>query len=91
MAGLTAELYWGWMFVDDLWVHESLRHQGYGSRLLAAAEEEAQKRGCARVWLRTFSFQARAFYEKYGYRVVGQLDDYPPGEVFYWMRKDMEA
>ena len=89
VAGLTAELYWGWMFVDDLWVHESLRGLGYGSRLLAMAETEARKRDCERAWLRTFSFQARAFYEKYGYRVVGQLDDYPPGEAFYWMRKDM--
>jgi hypothetical protein len=25
-----------------------------------------------------------------GYRVVGQLDDYPPGQIFYWMRKDFK-
>ena len=91
VAGLSADLYWGWMFIDDLWVHESLRGQGYGSRLLAQAEEEARKRRCKRVWLRTFSFQARSFYERYGYRVVGQLDDYPPGEAFYWMRKDFQG
>ena len=88
MGGLTADIYWGWIFIDDLWIHESLRGRGYGSRLLAQAEAEAQSRGCTRVWLRTFSFQARGFYEKYGYRVVGQLDDYPPGETFCWMRKD---
>jgi GNAT superfamily N-acetyltransferase len=88
VAGLSAEMYWGWMFVDDLWVHESLRGQGYGSRLLALAEEEARSCGCGRAWLRTYSFQARGFYEKYGYRVVGELADYPPGEAFYWMRKD---
>ena len=39
--------------------------------------------------LSTFSFQARDFYQRHGYRVVGQLDDYPPGETFYWMRKEL--
>jgi hypothetical protein len=38
--------------------------------------------------LRTFSFQARRFYEKEGYRVVGELADYLPGETLYWVRKD---
>lgn len=91
LAGLTADLYWGWLFVDDLWVHESLRRQRYGSELLRRAETEALKRGCTRSWLRTFSFQARGFYERHGYRVVGQLDDYPPGETFYTLRKDLRA
>ena len=33
--------------------------------------------------------EARGFYEKCGYRVIGQLDEYPPGGSFYWMRKDL--
>lgn len=39
--------------------------------------------------LRTFGFQARGFYEKQGYRVVGALEDYPPGNAMFWMRKDL--
>ncbi len=30
--------------------------------------------------------QARGFYEKHGYRVIGQVDDYSPGH----MRKDLK-
>lgn len=90
-GGLTADTYWGWMEIKDLWLHEQLRGQGWGRQLLARAEVEAQRRNCTRVHLRTFSFQARDFYQKYGYRVVGQLDDYPPGHTFYWMRKDLPA
>jgi hypothetical protein len=43
------------------------------------------------VKLETFSFQARGFYEKCGYKVVGQLDDCPPGQRFYWMYKALDG
>ena len=87
-GGLAGSTFWGWLEVDKLWIGEPLRGRGYGRRLLLAAETEARRRGCTRVHLTTFSFQARGFYEKQGYRVVGRLDDYPPGSAFYWLRKD---
>ena len=88
-GGLTADTYWnGWLEIADLWLDDSLRGQGLGRNLLRRAEIEAMLRGCTQAHLQTFSFQARGFYQKYGYRVVGALEDYPPGETFYWMRKD---
>ena len=77
LGGLVGDTYWGWLDIDDLWLHESLRGLGYGRRLMAMAETEALARGCSRTFVRTFSFQARGFYEQLGYRVVGRLDDYP--------------
>ena len=88
LGGLIAETYWGWLFVDMLWLHEHVRGHGLGRDLLLRAETEAIRRGCAHAYLTTFSFQARGFYEKQGYRVVGQLDDYPPGDSYFWLRKD---
>ncbi|MGC9399026.1 MAG: D-amino-acid transaminase [Anaerolineae bacterium] len=90
VGGLVGSTHWGWLLVEDVWVAEALRGQGLGRRLMALAEEEARRRGCAHAWLRTFSFQSRGFYEKLGFRVVGQLDDYPPGQTFYWMQKDFD-
>lgn len=37
VGGILAEVYWGWLYVDLLWVKEELRGQGYGHRLLTAA------------------------------------------------------
>ena len=91
VAGLTAQSYWGWLEVMDLWVAQGMRRHGLGRQLLQAAEAEARERDCTRVWLRTFSFQARDFYVKQGYYQVGVLEDYPPGEAFFWLRKDLEA
>lgn len=87
IGGLDAELCWNWLFVNKLWVDESHRQEGIGSNLLAGAEREAIERGCIHAYLTTFKFQARIFYEKHGYRVVGMLEDYPPGSAYYWMSK----
>jgi GNAT superfamily N-acetyltransferase len=90
LAGaLVADTYWGWLDIDDLWLHEDCRRQGLGTRLLETAEKEARRRGCRRAMVKTFSFQARGFYEKNGYRVTGQMDDYPPGESLFWMVKEL--
>lgn len=91
-AGLMGRLLWSWsgegfLYVSNLWVHESLRGQDYGSRLLRQAEDAAQEAGCRAAYLTTFSFQARPFYEKQGYRCVGALENYPPGHSYYWMAK----
>ena len=88
MAALVSDSYWGWLDVDDLWVHEALRGRGIGAHLLHLAERAAQRRDCQHVKLTTFSFQARGFYEKRGYRVAGALEDYPPGATYFWLRKD---
>jgi len=67
-------------------VDEGLRRQGYGEGLLKRAEEEALKKGCRAIHLDTMSFQAKPFYEKFGYTVFGMLDDLPPGHqrIFMW-------
>ena len=87
VGGLVGSTYWGWFYVDLLWVREDLRGQGFGHRLLDAAEEEARQRGAANAYLDTFSFQAPAFYERQGYRVFGELPDFPAGHTRYFMTK----
>lgn len=89
-GGLVGELYWGWMHVSTLWVHEALRGRGHGARLLRTAEEEALRRGCRAAHLDTFSFQARPFYERLGYTVFGVLEDFPEGHTRYFLRKRLE-
>jgi ribosomal protein S18 acetylase RimI-like enzyme len=77
----------GWFYVDSLWVDPDLRGHGWGHRLLRDAETEAERLGARRAYLETHSFQARPFYEAHGYRVVGELPDYPPGGAYYLMAK----
>jgi GNAT superfamily N-acetyltransferase len=86
-GGLLGHTHWRWLFVSHLWIAEPVRRQGYGRSLILRAEEEAISRGCGHAHLDTFDFQARGFYERLGYTVFGQLDNYPPGHTRYFLRK----
>ncbi len=90
VGGLLGDTFWGWLYVSILWIDESLRGHGYGHKLLAAAEQEAIARGCHHALLDTMSFQARPFYEKYGYTVFGELHDFPVGHSRYYLQKQLQ-
>ncbi len=47
-----------WLEINHVWVHEDLRGHGHGRQLVEAAEAEARARGCNRVWLDSYTFQA---------------------------------
>lgn len=91
LAGLAGQMYYGWLFVELLWVAEEARGQGLGKSLLLRAEREALHRGFHSVWLDTFSFQARGFYQKLGYEVFGTLDDMPAGHSRYFLWKSLKT
>ena len=90
-GGMIGSTYWGWLMTDFLWVAEDLRGKGYGTQLLLAAEREARGRGCEHACLDTFSFQAKSFYEKFGYVVFGVLDAFPGQHQRYFLRKELRA
>ncbi len=88
-GGVWGEMRWGWLFIGLLWISDELRGHGYGHRLLERIEDEARKRGARSVYLDTFSFQAPDFYKRHGYRVFGQLDDFPPGHQRLFFTKEL--
>ena len=77
-GGLWGATAHGWLYTQMLAVPDIARGQGLGRQLILAAEGEARQRGCRHAWVDT-QFGALGFYERLGYRVFGQLSDYPPG------------
>ena len=88
-AGLSGHTWGGCAEVKFLWVRESERRSGLGTRLLAAAEAEARARGCKQIVLSTHSFQAPRFYAKHGYTVAGEFPGYPIGHGQIFLRKSL--
>jgi GNAT superfamily N-acetyltransferase len=87
VGGLTADTYWGWMYVHLLWVSEPRRSKGWGRKLIEKAEAEARKRGVHDVFLESFTFQAPEFYMKLGYREFGRLKGFPLGHDRVYLTK----
>jgi GNAT superfamily N-acetyltransferase len=90
LGGVLGHVWGEWLDLETLWVSELFRGQGYGTKLLEAAEDEARAQGCHGVFLTTFSFQARPFYEKAGYEVVADIPDYPRGHDHHVLKKALE-
>jgi GNAT superfamily N-acetyltransferase len=82
----------GWTWGDccelqSLWVAPHLRGRGVATRLIAAAEAEAARRGCSQTVHFTYDFQARALYEQTGYELIGRVPEFPSGTDALWYRK----
>ena len=88
MAGLVAETFGNWLEIEYLFVKEEFRGQGIGSQLLQQAESEAKKKNCRFAFVNTYQFQAPAFYQKYGYKEVFTMKDYPyTGQRHYYQKE----
>lgn len=90
VAGICGATWGGTCEVRQFWVEESRRRRGLGTKLLQAAEQEAQRRGCRQIMLMTFSFQAPGFYARNGFEVVASIEEHPRGHTNLLMRKQFE-
>jgi GNAT superfamily N-acetyltransferase len=87
MSGWTWEVAAG---IGLTWVRETSRGDGLGARLLAEFETEARSRGCTRVFVTSFTFQAPGFYQRHGYREIFRWQGVPTDqEADVHMRKDL--
>ena len=91
VGGLTGRTSLGLMFVDLVWLPQSLRGSGLGTRMMQTAEAEAIRRGCRAGVLYTISFQAPGFYQRLGWRVFGEIPCDPPGTSRVFLTKDFSA
>ncbi|WP_319463624.1 GNAT family N-acetyltransferase [Micromonospora sp. RTP1Z1] len=81
VGGLIGWTWGGRAGINIVWVRDDRRREGWGGRLLRAAEEEARRRGCTEISVSSFSFQAPGFYRRHGYSDTGIRDGIPGGHV----------
>jgi len=88
LGGCNGNIGYGWMYVDQLWLHETLRRQGYGTKLMQAAEKLAKDKGCISAAVNTMDWEALDFYKKLGYEVEFERHGLAKNSIFYYLRKD---
>jgi GNAT superfamily N-acetyltransferase len=89
-GALAGRTFGNWFYLESFWLAPELRGKGQGRAMLQRAEQIARDRGCCFVLLDTLDFQARPFYEKYGYQLQWTQQDYPfAGGAKYFMSKEL--
>lgn len=87
IGGLCGYSVLGTMTLDDLWVEEKYRGQGYGKELMMHAEKVARERKCIALQTACFTFQNLDFMRKYGFETFGVSDVYPRGVKEHYLIK----
>jgi len=87
IGGIVCTIVGQWLEIEFLWVRDDQRGKGIGKKLLFEAEKIGIENNCTRAFLTTFSFQAKPFYLKYGYKVVYVQKNYPLVNEKYFMEK----
>lgn len=88
VGGLNGFCYYGCLYMDQLYIVEKYRGQGWGKKLVLAAEELGRAQECRMFTVTTMDWEARGFYEKLGYKVVSVIEGYENDAVMYVLRKD---
>lgn len=91
IGGLYGYAMFDWLFIQFVSVPQAKQAKGIGTELMARAEAWARAEGLGGIWLDTFAFQAKPFYEKLGFRVFGEIADHPRGSSRYFMKKPLDA
>jgi GNAT superfamily N-acetyltransferase len=87
VAGISAIVWGGCCELQAMWVKESLRSGGLAFALIAGAEAEARRRGCALVVFHAYDLLTRGLYDRLGYETVGVIENCPAGSAARWYRK----
>lgn len=88
-AGCNGAMYYGCLYIDSLWVDESLRHKNIGTKLMEAAETFGKERGCLFSTVNTMDWEALGFYQKLDYIIEYQRTGYFNNSTLYFLRKSL--
>lgn len=87
IGGVQGNFEWDWLHITHLWVKESRKRLGH--ELVKAIESYARKENKVGVFLDTFAFQARGFYEKQGYTLFGTIENAAGPQARYFLSKKL--
>lgn len=88
-GGVSGTLFYGSLYVDSLWVDKSLRHQGWGTKLMQEVEKVGKNQSVSFISLNTMDWEALPFYQKLGYSVEFTREGYAKNSTMFMLRKNL--
>jgi GNAT superfamily N-acetyltransferase len=89
IGGIQCEHYENILYINRLVVDTNYKNRAIGSHLINEAIQYAIKNNLKFIELGTVEFQARPFYEKFGFKVVHTRNNNPKGYKNYSMIKKL--
>ncbi|MFW9793591.1 MAG: GNAT family N-acetyltransferase [Candidatus Thorarchaeota archaeon] len=87
VGGIKGYTIMGTMLIEEFWVDEKHRKQGFGSALLENAKELALERNCISFQSFCMSYNNIEFMMNRGFETYGQTDGYPNNVKEYYLIK----
>lgn len=87
LGGIAGATFYGSMYIDSLWIDKSLRHQGWGTKLMQEAEKIGKERKAMFATVHTMDWEGLAFYQKLGYSIEFIREGYVKDSKMYMLRK----
>lgn len=91
IGGCSGGTLYGGLHIDNLWVSESIRHQGWGTKLMQAALRYGNEKDCAFATVNTMDWEAIEFYKKLGFELEFERHGFQKNSIFYFLRKEFQA
>ena len=87
VGGICGYCYYGCLGIDGLYIDLLYRGQGWGRKLIEAAESFGRDQNVSIFAVNTMDWEAKEFYERQGYRVEFTRTGFENDSILYYMRK----
>lgn len=89
LGGAKGVVLYGNLYVDALWMDKKIRHQGWGAKLMAEAENIGKECGCTFATVNTMDWEALPFYQKLGYNIEFIREGFENDSKMFMLRKKL--
>ena len=89
MDSIGCTLY-GSLYIDQLWVEDSLRNLNYGTELITSALQFGVQHKCTFATVNTMSWEALDFYKKMGFEIEFVRGGFKHDSSFYFLRRTLQ-
>jgi ribosomal protein S18 acetylase RimI-like enzyme len=89
LGGAKGAILYGNLYVDALWINSKIRHQGWGTKLMAEAEKIGREHGCTFATVNTMDWEALPFYQKLGYNIEFTREGFENDSKMFMLRKKL--
>lgn len=89
MGGICGYMFYGCLYIDELWIDASLRGRGFGTQLINSAMDLAKNKKCLFCTVNTMDWEAKDFYLKLGFEMEFERLGYLNNSSMYMLRKNL--